>query len=119
MERLQLPEPLTAAIARFARENRLTLSTLLQGAWALLLSRYSGERDVIFGATVAGRPEALPGIESAVGLFINTLPVRVHIDPDEGVVNWLIRLQEHQVELRQFESTPLVQIQSWSEVPSG
>ena len=116
-ERVQLSETSSAAIARFARENHLTLNTLVQGAWALLLSRYSGTRDLVFGATVSGRPEGLPGIDSAVGLFINTLPVRVDVQPGQNLVSWLKRLQDHQLELRQFESTPLVQVQSWSEVP--
>ena len=119
MERRHLSEADTAAIVRFARDNHVTLSTIVQGAWALLLSRYSGDYDVLFGSTFSGRPESLPGIESAVGLFINTLPVRVQVRPDQELGSWLIELQEHQLELRQFEYTPLVQIQSWSDAPAG
>ena len=66
----------------WARRQQLTLNTLVQGAWALLLSRYSGSQDVCFGVTVAGRPATLPGVESMVGLFINTLPLRVAVPPD-------------------------------------
>src|SRR5262249_49192263 len=72
-----LPEPLTASLQELSRHRQVTLNTLVQGAWALLLARWSGEDDVIFGAVTAGRPTALPGVEKRVGLFVNTLPVRV------------------------------------------
>ena len=91
----------------------------MQGAWALLLSRYSGEEDVIFGATVSGRPPDLAGVESMVGLFINTLPVRVQVAADDSLLPWLKRLQSQMVELRQYEYSPLVEVQRWSEIPRG
>ncbi len=109
----------TATLQALARQHRLTLNTLVQGAWALLLSRYSGEEDVLFGATVSGRPADLPGAERMIGLFINTLPVRVRVAPDARVLGWLADLQAQQAELRQYEYSPLVQIQGWSEVPRG
>jgi amino acid adenylation domain-containing protein/thioester reductase-like protein len=108
-----------AALRSFAARHRLTLSTLVQGAWALLLSRYSGEQDVVFGTTVSGRPADLPGVESMVGLFINTLPVRLQVSPEEPAADWLLRLQSQQAEQRQLEYTPLVDITRWSEVPRG
>ncbi|HVR97730.1 MAG TPA: condensation domain-containing protein, partial [Thermoanaerobaculia bacterium] len=79
----------TAALQALARAERLTLNTLVQGAWALLLARSSGERDVVYGVTVSGRPAALPGVESMIGLFINTLPARVRTAPGEPLVPWL------------------------------
>ncbi|MER5733148.1 amino acid adenylation domain-containing protein, partial [Streptomyces sp. NPDC002138] len=103
----------------FARGNRLTVNAVLQGAWALLLSRYSGERDVVFGATVSGRPADLAGVDSMVGMLINTLPVRVEVDADAPVGEWLARVQQAQVEARQFEYVPLPQIQGWSGTPRG
>src|SRR5579872_5832812 len=111
-------------IQRFAREQRLTVNTLVQAGWGLLLSRYSGgEKDVVFGATVAGRPGELAGVEGMVGVFINTLPVRMRMEMQTGVeekvVEWLRRLQAKQVEMRQYEYAPLVEVQSWSEVPRG
>ncbi len=109
----------TAALQALARRHHLTLSTLVQGAWALLLSRYSGEEDVVFGATVSGRPADLSCVETMVGLFINTLPVRVQVPPEASVVDWLKRLQARLVQMRQYEYSPLVQIQEWSEVPRG
>ncbi|MBA2288160.1 MAG: amino acid adenylation domain-containing protein [Ktedonobacteraceae bacterium] len=106
-----------ATLRAFASRHQLTLNTLIQGAWALLLSRYSGEHDVVFGATVAGRPADLAGSDKMVGLFINTLPVRVQLAPYEGLLSWMARLQELQVEARQYEYSPLVQVQGWSDVP--
>ncbi|HEY0604900.1 MAG TPA: amino acid adenylation domain-containing protein, partial [Herpetosiphonaceae bacterium] len=118
-ERHHLSAATTAALNALARQHGLTLNTVVQGAWALLLSRYSGEREVLFGATVAGRPAELTGVERMIGLFINTLPVRVHVTPDASLVAWLTHLQLQQAEQRQYEYSPLVQVQSWSEIPRG
>jgi amino acid adenylation domain-containing protein len=118
-QRGQLTPETSAALQSLARQHGLTLNTLVQGAWAILLSRYSGDRDVIFGATVSGRPPELAGVESMVGLFINTLPVRAAVDPAAETLAWLKTLQSRQVEQRQYEYSPLVQIQGWSEVPRG
>jgi amino acid adenylation domain-containing protein/non-ribosomal peptide synthase protein (TIGR01720 family) len=109
----------SALIQEQARRERLTLNTLAQAAWGLLLGRYSGMDDVVFGATVAGRPGDLPGVESMVGLFINTLPVRLRWDDGAHLLAWLGQVQEHLSELRQYEHAPLLDIQGWSEVPRG
>jgi amino acid adenylation domain-containing protein/thioester reductase-like protein len=114
---LKLSPTTTAALQSLARQHKLTLNTLLQGAYALLLSRYSGEEDVVFGATSAGRPTTLAGVESMVGLFINTLPVRVQLSPQELLIPWLQKIQQRQVEAQQYEYSPLVQVQEWSDVP--
>ncbi len=103
----------------FARRRQLTLSTMVQGAWALLLSRYSRETDVVYGATVAGRPASFAGIESMIGLFINTLPVRVRLQPETPVVTWLKAIQAEQVLSREYEHSPLVELQALSAVPRG
>jgi len=102
-----------------AKDTQVTLNTLAQGAWALLLSRYSGEDDIVFGGTVSGRPPELPGVETMLGLFINTLPVRVRIDPRKNVLDWLKEMQVMQAETRQYEYTPLVDIHNWSDVPNS
>jgi amino acid adenylation domain-containing protein/non-ribosomal peptide synthase protein (TIGR01720 family) len=109
----------TAALRRLGQRQQLTLNTIVQGAWAVLLSRYSGEEDVLFGATVSGRPAGLSGVEEMVGLFINTLPVRVKVEGEAAVVDWLQRLQSEQVEMREYEYSPLVEVQRWSEVGAG
>ncbi|MEU6578108.1 amino acid adenylation domain-containing protein [Streptomyces sp. NPDC046805] len=116
---LEFSETETRALRSFARRHGLTMSTVLQGAWALLLSRYTGEDDVVFGTTVAGRPGDLPGVESMIGMFINTLPVRVRISADLPAVDWLRDLQSKLIDLRQYEYSSLVDIQGWSEVPRG
>jgi len=92
---------------------------MLEGAWALLLSHESGRDDVVFGTVVAGRPAELIGVESMVGLFINTLPMRVRVSADEALVGWLQRLQHRHVEMQQYEYSSLTDIQGWSEVPRG
>jgi surfactin family lipopeptide synthetase C len=107
----------TAALQSAARQHQLTLNTLVQAAWALLLSRYSGEEDIVFGTVVSGRPPDLTGAESVVGLFVNPLPVRVRFDPQDSILSCLKQLQAQQVEARQYEYSPLVEVQGWSEVP--
>ena len=115
----RLTRELSETLDHFARSHRLTLNTLIQGAWGLLLSRYSGQSDVVFGATSAGRPTDLPGAESMVGLFINTLPVRLQLHRSDKVLDLLLQLQQQQIDVRRYEYTPLTQIQSWSEVSGG
>jgi thioesterase domain-containing protein len=102
-----------AALHALARRHHVTLSTTVQGAWAVLLSRYSGSDDVVFGITVSGRPPQLPGIESTIGLFINTLPVRARLDRKARFWEWLGQLQGFNVELREFEHTPAGELNRW------
>ncbi|MFP5286706.1 MAG: condensation domain-containing protein, partial [Thermoanaerobaculia bacterium] len=116
---IQLSREVTAKLQALAARHKLTLQTVTLGAWALLLSRYSGEEDVVFGNVVSGRPAALPGVETMAGMFVNTLPVRARVNGAEPLVPWLRRLQERQLARQDFEHTPLTQIQRWSEVPAG
>ncbi|MFN2416206.1 MAG: amino acid adenylation domain-containing protein [Pyrinomonadaceae bacterium] len=115
----RLSPALTEALGDFARQHRLTLNTVIEGAWGLLLGAYSGEEDLVVGAVTSGRPADLPGVESMVGLFINTLPVRLRLRPAEPLVVWLRGLQDAHAEMRRYEYSTLVQIQGWSEVPRG
>lgn len=117
-EHLLLSEAESQAVAEFSRTHGLTINTLAQAAWGLVLAQLTGRQDVVFGATVSGRPTDLPGVESMVGLFINTLPVRVRID-DGGseTLEWLNQLQKRQVQARQYEFTPLAQTRAWSDLP--
>ncbi|MGO1081259.1 amino acid adenylation domain-containing protein, partial [Inquilinus sp. CA228] len=103
----------TARLAAFCRRQRITLNTLVQGAWALLLSRYTGQPSVAFGATVAGRPVDLPDAEALLGLFINTLPVIQQPDPEARVGDWLRQVQDVMLALHEHEHTPLADIQRW------
>ncbi|HVT16909.1 MAG TPA: condensation domain-containing protein, partial [Thermoanaerobaculia bacterium] len=104
----------TAALRELARRHRLTLATVLYGAWALVVARETGGEEAVFGGTVTGRPLELAGVESMVGLFINTLPVRVAVDPAHGLLAWLTALQEWQSEARHHENAPLAAIHAWS-----
>ncbi|MCP4659375.1 MAG: non-ribosomal peptide synthetase, partial [bacterium] len=115
---ITVPVTLSDALQSMAARHGVTVNTLVQGAWALLVARYSGREDVVFGTTTSGRPADLPGVESMVGLFINTLPVRVRISPQEALPAWIERLQVQQAELRHYEHSPLDQVQRWSEVPT-
>jgi len=114
-----LTESLTEKLQTLARKHQITLNTLLQGAWAILLSRYSGHSEVLFGITVSGRPAELPGVESMIGLFINTLPLRVAVPDQARLIPWLKQLHSQQVDMRQYEFSPLVEIQRWSQIPAG
>jgi non-ribosomal peptide synthetase component F len=116
---VRLPAAVATALQAVARSRQLTLSTLIQGAWSVLLSRYSGAGDVLFGVTVSGRPPELPGVESMVGMFINVLPLRVNVTESSYLIPWLHKLQSDVVELRRFETIPLSRIRTWSEIPAG
>ena len=118
-QELVLPEILTASLQQLAQKHRLTISILIQGVWAIILSRYSNESEVVFGTTVSGRAAPLREIENMVGLFINTLPLRVQVTPEVSVVEWLQALQRQQTERRLYEHSPLTQIQQWSGISAN
>ena len=114
-----LSEALTARLSSLARQEGFTLNTLLQGAWALLLAAYSNQDDVVFGATRACRHSALEGAKAMIGLFINTVPVRVKIRPEATLSEWLRELRAQHIAVRAFEHTPLVSISGWSRMSGG
>lgn len=116
---IPLPETLSTELSHMARRHALTLNTIFQGAWAILLSYYCDQDDIVYGMTVSGRPAELAGADKMVGLFINTLPVRVKVNGNETINQFLKELQADQAEMRQYEYTPLLQIQNWSEIPRG
>ncbi|HEX8933967.1 MAG TPA: condensation domain-containing protein, partial [Pseudonocardiaceae bacterium] len=115
----QLSSQDTIRLQQVAQQHGLTVNTLVQGAWATLLSRYSGQHDVLFGTTVSGRPAELPGVESMVGMFINTIPSRVHLEETQDLVSWLRELQTAQIDSRRFDFCSLAQIQAYSQLPPG
>ncbi|MEH2266222.1 non-ribosomal peptide synthetase [Nostoc sp.] len=115
----QLSQTVTEKLQYAARQHHLTLNNLVQGAWALLLSRYSGESDVVFGATVSGRPPTLIGVDSMVGLLINTLPIRVQVTGNAELLPWLKQLQSQAYEQEQYAYYSLAEIQRLSDVPPG
>ncbi|TWS93423.1 amino acid adenylation domain-containing protein, partial [Reyranella sp. CPCC 100927] len=113
-QRVELGEALTSRLKEASRRGRVTLNTLMQGAWALLLARYGGRGAVRFGVTVSGRPAELAGVEGMVGLFINSLPLWLEVRGETQVGDWLRQLQAHNAELRQHEHVGLGDVQRWA-----
>ncbi|SEB73448.1 non-ribosomal peptide synthase domain TIGR01720/amino acid adenylation domain-containing protein, partial [Rhizobiales bacterium GAS188] len=109
--RIDLSRELSDALTRQIRRHGLTLNTVIQGAWGLLLGRLSGRDDVVFGVTVAGRPPELAGMEGAVGLFINTVPLRLRLPGAEALIDLLTRLQDEQSRLLAHQHLGLTEIQ--------
>jgi len=117
LQQRSLSPELTDELRSHAQTHRLTLNTLVKGAWAVVLGRYSGEAEVLFGSTCAGRPPTLSGAETMIGLFINTLPMWVNLTPDQSVNTWLQQLQNQQLDQQPYEFSPLVQIHGSSDIP--
>jgi amino acid adenylation domain-containing protein/non-ribosomal peptide synthase protein (TIGR01720 family) len=113
---LQLDATVSEKIQVYAQKHRLTVNTVMQGVWSLLLHRYTGKKDVVYGVIVSGRPDDLPNVEKRVGMYINTLPLHSVIDEGQKVTAWLELLQAEQVASRQYQYTPLQDIQAWTRV---
>jgi amino acid adenylation domain-containing protein/non-ribosomal peptide synthase protein (TIGR01720 family) len=111
---VQLDAATTKHISRFAQRHRITPNTIMQGVWAYLLHRYTGRADVSYGITVSGRPESLPGVEHAVGMYINTLPLCAKVTADKPVKEWLQEIQASQLQCREYQYTPLDAMQRWT-----
>jgi amino acid adenylation domain-containing protein len=107
------------ALRQLAKANQVTLNALIQAAWGILLSRYSGQADVLFGLLVSGRPPSLEGVEEMIGMFLNTVPFRLTIPTDKTLREWLREIQLLQAELQSYEYSPLVRVQRWSEIRPG
>jgi non-ribosomal peptide synthase protein (TIGR01720 family) len=103
----------TIGLQALARQQQLTLNTLIQGAWALLLSKYSQHSSVTFGVVVSGRPPTLPGNERIVGSFINALPMRIPVSTGAALVPWLKEVMGRQVEISQYEYTSQRKLREW------
>ncbi len=116
---VRLSEEDTQALSTLSQRYKLTPNSFLQAAWSLLLAHYSSKNEVLFGVTVAGRPTELPGVETALGLFINSLPLRVKVKPEQTVLELLRSLLYQNLELRQYEYMPLVKIQALSDLPNA
>ncbi|MEM9212760.1 MAG: amino acid adenylation domain-containing protein [Cyanobacteria bacterium P01_F01_bin.150] len=115
----EIEETITKSLKTLAQQHQLTLNTLLQGSLAIVLSRYCDADDVVFGSTRSGRPVDLPGSAAMVGLFINTLPVRVQVAEEQSLISWLQQLQQNQAEALPYEYASLMDIQGWSELPQN
>lgn len=109
----------TANLQAFARQARVTVNTLVQAAWSLLLQRHTGQQTVCFGATTSGRPAELAGAERMLGLFINTLPVMARPSPEQDKVAWLQALQAQNAASREHEQMSLAEIQRCAQIDGG
>jgi amino acid adenylation domain-containing protein len=118
-EILRLSPEIQIELGSFAQKHRLTLGTIFHAAWAIVLSTYTGESDVVFGSTVSGRASELADVESTVGLYMNTLPARVQIRFDQNLADWLRSLQGRLLRMSGYAHSSLGKIQRWTEVPSG
>src|SRR5205807_5918109 len=118
-ETLLLSKEVSAQLTTSVRELHITVNSLVQASWAYVLSRYSGQAEVLFGMVVAGREAELVGMESLVGLCINTVPVRLCIPRAGTVADWLRQVHAHLATLQRYSYYPLWQIQRLSEVDAG
>ena len=117
--RLRLSEEESAGLHAFPRLHQVTLNTLLQGAWAVLLHRYSGEDRVCFGTVVSGRSEPVRGIDTMLGVLINTIPLCAEVPDEAPALDFLRALQDRHAAVREHEHTSLLEVQGWSGVPQG
>ena len=117
LETAHLSSEQTDRLQAFCREHQLTLNTLVQAAWAMLLGHISGQEDVVFGAAFSGRPAEIPGIEAMVGPCVNNVPIRIALRGEEPFVGWLSAVQQSQFEISEHQYAPLHRIQDWSEMP--
>ncbi len=118
-QEVTLSPEFSEALDQLAKTQDCTLNTIAQGAWAILLSKYCGKNDVLFGAVKSGRRAPIPGVHNMIGLLINTIPVRAQVDPEKPLREWWRKLRQARKARRPFELTPLPKIQEWSALPPG
>lgn len=109
-----MPAGLLSELQAFGVRHRVTLSTIIQGAWTAVLSRHSDTSEVTYGCVSSGRPPELREIDRMVGMFANTLPMRVSLEPTRSIGTWLSDLQALQAGMRRYEFTPLSDIKRWA-----
>ena len=114
---VNLPESVGSGLRQAAVRHRVTFGTLVQAAWAIVLGRYTGGSEVTFGCASSGRPPELPQVDRMVGMFANTLPVRVALPTDGDLGTWLRHMQGEYARMRQYEYTPLADVKRWAGAP--
>ena len=117
--RARFADEMKAELENFIKKHRITLASFLYSAWGLLLQKYNNSDDVIFGTTVSGRSAKIKGIEDMVGLFINTLPLRVQTHPNEKSIDLILRIKEVLEQREEYEHTSLVTIKEYSELDNN
>ncbi len=118
-QHIEFSEELTTAVELFVKRHNLTVNTLVQAAWALLLARYSDRTDIVFGAARAARQSSATGSAPMVGMLMNTLPIRITVSPETPLLTWLKQIREQWIQLREHEHTPIEKIWEWSGLPPG
>jgi amino acid adenylation domain-containing protein/non-ribosomal peptide synthase protein (TIGR01720 family) len=106
----------SSEIQNYCRQKHITVNTLMQGVWSYLLQLYTGNNTISYGITVSGRPENLQGVEQRVGMYINTIPLVTEFEPDKQIIQWLSEIQDQQISSREYQYTPLPEIQTWSPI---
>jgi amino acid adenylation domain-containing protein/non-ribosomal peptide synthase protein (TIGR01720 family) len=117
VQEMQLTGAKAKQLLSYAQQHRITVNTVIQGVWAYLLYRYTGQQQVTYGVTVSGRPDDLPGVEKRVGMYINTLPFHTTVNREQGISPWLQQIQQQQVQSREHQYTSLNDMQRWMEIP--
>jgi hypothetical protein len=115
----RIPAALTSGLRQLAADHGLSMNTLVEGAWALLLSRYSGEEDIVYGTTRSCRRDSVDGADTMIGLLINTVPMRVKVPKQIKVIDWLKQLRSQHTQMRKYIHAPLSDIQKWSDISHG
>ena len=115
----RLSENFSSEIEVFVLKHELTLNALIQGSWSLLLSQYCGLEDIVYGVTRSGRYAPLKNINMMIGLFINTLPIRIQVNPEKSVLTLLKHVKMQILKIRNYEHSPLYKVQQWSDVAPG
>ena len=116
---IQLSRETTSKLVAVAERHELTMNTFVQAAWALVLGDFTGDDDLVFGVVRACRRTALPDADRMVGLFINTVPLRISLRHDAKVTEWLAEIRRSYAAIRPFEHTPLLMAQGESDVATG
>jgi len=115
-DELNFDKKFTKLIKKFAKKHRLTVNTIMQGVWGLLLSKYTGKSDAVFGVTVSGRPSDMEDAEHRIGLYINMLPLYCKLKSDERLINWLLGIQNSQLASREYQYSSLSHLQQLTNV---
>ncbi|MCO4850630.1 non-ribosomal peptide synthase/polyketide synthase [Bacillus vallismortis] len=111
----ELDQEQTKQLQQIANQHQVTLNSLIQTLWGILLQKYSGSQDVIFGNVVSGRPAEIPGVEQMIGLFINTIPVRIRCDEDSSFSDMMQMVQQNALASQSYDTYPLYEIQAQTE----
>ena len=108
----ELDREQTKRLQQISNQHQVTLHSLIQTVWGILLQKYSGSPDVVFGSVVSGRPAEIPGVEQMIGLFINTIPVRIRCDEDSSFTDTMQMVQQKALASQAYDTYPLYEIQT-------